>query len=71
MASITHGFDRYLPYRAIVEADPHPGFVFSDGSPQIDVLDHYVALYHLKYDSFKVPGYVIYQMYEKIPLLSS
>lgn len=67
---LSPGSDRYLPYRRIVEADPHPGFVYADGSPEIVTLESYLTRYHLKYERIKIDGYVIYKMYEKIPAMT-
>lgn len=67
---LSHGYDRYFSYRFIIEADPHPGFVYADGSPEIVTLESYIARYHLKYEYIRIHGYVIYKMYEKIPTLN-
>ena len=67
---LSHGYDRYVPYRLIIEADPHPVFVYADGSPEIVTLESYIARYHLKYEYIKIRGYVIYKMHEKIPPLN-
>jgi hypothetical protein len=67
---ITHGTDRYAPYRTLVEHDPQPGFAFVDGSPQIKTLDELLPRWHVKYTRIVIPGYVIYKMGERVPTLS-
>jgi hypothetical protein len=67
---ITHGFDRYAPYRTLVEHDPQPGFAFVDGAPQIKTLDELLPRWHVKYTRIVIPGYVIYKMDERVPTLS-
>jgi hypothetical protein len=64
---IVHGFDRYSPYRSIVEHDPQPAFVFAAGSGQIKTLDALLARSHLSYTRIVIPGYVIYKMDERVP----
>lgn len=66
---ITHGFDRYLPYRSIVEHAPYPGFVFPTNAAQVRTLNQLLAQSHVQYQLIEVPGYVIYKMYGKIPSL--
>jgi hypothetical protein len=66
---ITHGIDRYAPYRTVVEHDPLPGFVLADGVSQIQMLDELLPSEHLKYTRIVIPGYVIYKMDERVPAL--
>lgn len=67
---LTHGFDRYLPYRSVVEQDPTLNFVYPDGSPQISTLNQYLARYHITYERFEVDGFAIYKLSSRIPLLN-
>jgi hypothetical protein len=55
------GFDRYLPYRAMVNADPYPTYVFPLNSSQATV---FAALHQAdtRYLRYVLDGYVIYQM---------
>ncbi len=58
--TLGQGFDRYLPYRKIVRATPHPAYVFPQSSPQAQ----YFALTHSHdphYRRLLYVGYVIYQ----------
>ena len=55
------GFDRYLPYRATLNADPHPTYVFPLNSSQARAF----AVLHkadARYRRHVLDGYVIYQM---------
>ncbi|MEO8956349.1 MAG: hypothetical protein ABI396_01040 [Ktedonobacteraceae bacterium] len=54
------GFDRYLPYRAIVHASPHPAYVFPTGSPQIQAIEHKFAPTH--YKEYQFDGYVVFKL---------
>jgi hypothetical protein len=65
---LSHGYDRYLPYRTIVEQAPTPSFVYPDGSPEIAILDRSLPAAHATYQRLVVPGYVIYQMKSYYPL---
>jgi len=67
---LTHGFDRYLPYRSMVEQYPALNFVYPDGSPQIVTLKQYLARYHIPYEHFEVSGYAIYKLSSRIPSLN-
>lgn len=67
---LSHGLDRYFPYRTMVEQDPHPSFVFADGAAQITLLNQLLAKSHVQYERIELPGYVIYQMEGRIPSLA-
>ena len=54
------GFDRYLPYRAIVHAAPHPAYVFPLGSPQIQAIERKYAPTH--YKKYQFDGYVVFKL---------
>ena len=55
------GYDRYLPYRAIVTASPHPAYVFPLNSPQASAFAHKVVASDGYYQNFIFDGYVVYQ----------
>ena len=55
------GYDRYLPYRAIVTASPHPAYVFPLNSPQASAFAHKVVASGRYYQNFIFDGYVVYQ----------
>ncbi len=55
------GFDRYLPYREIVTADPHAAYVFPIGSPQAAAIFAEVAFSAQNYNHYEFDGYVVYQ----------
>lgn len=65
---LSHGFDRYSPYRTIVEQAATPSFVYPDGSPEIALLDQALPASHARYKRLKVPGYVIYQVESAYPI---
>jgi hypothetical protein len=56
------GFDRYMPYRFIVRATPHPTYVFPLGSKQADVLKHQMQSSSTQYREYTFEGYVVYQV---------
>jgi len=55
------GFDRYLPYRSIVQTDPQATYVFPLTSAQATAFAQKVALSNAHYQHFVFDGYVIYQ----------
>src|SRR5207244_4101258 len=55
------GFDRYLPYRTMVNADPHPTYVFPLHSSQTTAFAE-IHQYDTRYRQYVVDGYVIYQI---------
>lgn len=55
------GFDRYLPYRAIVQADPHPTYFFPAKSPLVKAFEQRLLASGDQYRRMVVDGYVIYQ----------
>lgn len=67
---LTHGFDRYLPYRTMVEQEPALNFVYPDGSPQITTLNQDLVRYHITYERFEVDGFAIYRLSSPIPSLN-
>ncbi len=54
------GYDRYLPYRSIVRADPHPAYVFPLASAQALAFAGKVADSSEHYQRFVFNGYVVY-----------
>jgi len=56
------GFDRYVPYRSIVRAAPHPTYLFPLGSEPADVLKHQMQSSSKKYRVYTFEGYLVYQM---------
>lgn len=55
------GFDRYLPYREIVTADPRAAYVFPSDSAQAVAFSVEVAFSDKHYKRFMFDGYVVYQ----------
>lgn len=53
--------NRYLPYLAIVRADPYTAYVFPIGSPEAAASAQKAALSDGEYRHFVFDGYVIYQ----------
>jgi len=56
------GFDRYLPYRSIVRAAPHPTYVFPAGSSIVGVLKNKLQSSSTRYRVFTFEKYIVYQM---------
>lgn len=56
------GYDRYLPYRAIVNAEPHPTYIFPAGTPQADAIQERLRSSGASYRYYLIKGYVVYQM---------
>ncbi len=54
-------YNRYLPYVALVKADPYAAYVFPLGASQIPSLATKVAHSAGHYLRFVLDGYVIYQ----------
>jgi hypothetical protein len=65
--NLTHGYDRYKAYRAMVEADPNPGFVYPKGSGRIPELETALKATHTPYRRFEIAGVVIYQPAHRVP----
>ena len=60
--SLNPGVDRYLPYRTIVQNDPHAAYVFAEHSPQAATFAKTLATTNPKqYQQFNFDGYVVYQ----------
>jgi len=54
-------FERYLPYRSIVRAAPHPTYVFPLNSPQAEVLKQHISISDPHYRQYIFEGYVVYR----------
>ena len=67
--NLSHGFDRYLPYRVMVQAEPNPAFVYPLGAHQITTLENLLKTTNTPYQRVEVAGYVIYQPVSPIPNL--
>ncbi|HEX7733453.1 MAG TPA: hypothetical protein VF458_01270 [Ktedonobacteraceae bacterium] len=57
--------DRYLPYRLIVRATPHPGYIFTAGSPQAQIMQQRAVANPGHYRVYRFFEYVVYQETEK------
>lgn len=55
------GYDRYLPYRAIVQAESHPTYIFPSGTPQAQAMQQRVNTASTHYRRFTFEGYLVYQ----------
>jgi hypothetical protein len=64
---LIHGFDRYMPYRTMVDAYPNPDFVYAKGSGRIPELEAALNATHTPYRRFEVAGYMIYLPAHRIP----
>ena len=56
------GYDRYLPYRFIVGATPHPTYVFPPDTKQAEAMKQRVLLASSHYRRYIFEGYVVYQV---------
>jgi 4-amino-4-deoxy-L-arabinose transferase-like glycosyltransferase len=56
------GYDRYMPYRFIVRAAPHPAYVFLPGTKQIEAIKKRVNLASSHYRHYIFEGFVVYQV---------
>jgi hypothetical protein len=53
--------DRYLPYRLIVHASPHPGYIFVADSPPDRIMQQRVSANPLRYHIYNFFEYRVYQ----------
>lgn len=53
--------DRYLPYRLIVRATPHPGYIFAANSPQARIMQQRATADPAHYRVYHFFEYVVYQ----------
>lgn len=60
--NLNPGYDRYLPYRAIVNAAPHPTYVFPANTPFVLALQDRLRSTGASYRFYEIEGYVVYQM---------
>jgi 4-amino-4-deoxy-L-arabinose transferase-like glycosyltransferase len=56
------GYDRYLPYRFIVRAAPHPTYIFPSGTKQAEAMIQRVLLSNSHYRQYIFEGWVVYQV---------
>ena len=56
------GYDRYLPYRFIVRAAPHPAYIFPPGTKQAEAMEQRVLQAHSHYRQYIFEGFVVYQV---------
>ncbi len=64
---LTRGLDRYMPYRAMVDAYPNPDFVYAKSSGRIAELEAALAATHTPYRRFEVAGYMVFLPAHRIP----
>jgi hypothetical protein len=56
--SLRPGFDRYMPYRATVEADPRAAYVFLSGDPRNEILARSTCPWQ---SHWRLVGYEVWQ----------
>ena len=61
-ANLNPGYDRYLPYRAIVQAAPLPTYIFPDGTQQAAAIQQRARQSVEHYRSYTFEGYIVYQV---------
>ena len=60
-ANMAPAQDRYLPYRLIVHATPHPGYIFASDSSQARIMQQRAAADPTHYRVYHFFEYVVYQ----------
>lgn len=55
------GYDRYLPYRFIVRAAPHPTYIFPNGTRAAEAIQQRMRSTSGHYRYYTFEGYVVYQ----------
>jgi hypothetical protein len=65
---LTHGLDRYFPYRDEVAAAPRQTFAFPAGSPWSEALRSYLEAGGVAYSHEVVGGYDLYQPEVRVPV---
>ena len=65
---LSHGFDRYFPYRAEVAAAPRQTFALPEGSPASAALRDYLEARDVAFTHEVVAGYDVYQPAVRVPL---
>ncbi len=55
------GYDRYLPYRFIVQATLHPTYIFPIGTPAAEAIQQRMRSTTAHYRYYTFEGYVVYQ----------
>jgi hypothetical protein len=53
--------DRYWPYHLIIQATPHPGYIFAVGSPEAKIMQQRALASPSHYRKYMFEGYVVYQ----------
>jgi len=53
--------DRYWPYHLIIQATPHPGYIFAVGSTPAKTMQQRVQAAPSHYRVYTFEGYVVYQ----------
>lgn len=61
-ANLNPGYDRYQPYRAIVQAAPLPTYIFPDGTQQAAAIQQRARQAVDHYRSYTFEGYIVYQV---------
>ena len=59
--SLKPGYDRYLPYRFIVRATPHPTYIFPIGTQQAEAIQQRMRSTSGRYRYYTFEGYIVYQ----------
>lgn len=59
--TLSHGFDRYLPYQEMLKATTNPAFVYPEtDSSHLQVLEKLIAQQHIAYQRIDTDGYAIF-----------
>jgi hypothetical protein len=65
--NLNPGYDRYLPYRAIVRAAPLPTYIFPLGTQQATAIRQRVGQAADRYRYYTFEGYIVYQATQSSP----
>lgn len=68
--NLTHGVDRYFPYRVQMKEAINPGFVYPVASGRVAELEKALASTHTPYQRIKTGSYIIYSPAHRIPGLA-
>lgn len=61
--TLTHGWDRYLPYQQILKATPNPAFVYPEtGNNDLHTLLSLLAQQHIPYLRIDTAGFAIFML---------
>ncbi len=58
--NLTTGFDRYAPYRTIVQHAANPAYIFPLHSSYQTAFEHYATMQHIAYQRYILNNYAIY-----------